>query len=375
MNGWHVFYKTCIVLLTLLGGYLLWRLGEIILVLFAAIIFASAIRPLVEFLVKRKVHQGLAVLLIYLLTFGMLLGLILVAVPPLATFTMDLLAGDLLIRQVQDLMGEVLLFVWQRFRIILPVMVVPEQLREMLQEANNSATVQAMPLARNTAVVIGQLVLAMIMSFYWLTTRQPLLNLLLRLSPLHHRERTQVIWDDIEQTLGAYVRAQIVMVVVIGVAAYVGLLLLRVPYALPLAVVAGLTEAIPIVGPTIGAIPAVLIAFAINPIKGLLVAAWYILIQQVEANFLVPKLMESQVGLNALLVIVAIIAGATLNGVVGALLAIPVAGAAQVIARHLLIEPALAKQYWRATDQGMLLDENGEEQPTPSIITTPEGSA
>jgi predicted PurR-regulated permease PerM len=242
-----------------------------------------------------------------------------------------------------------------------------------LREANDSAMVQALPVARNTVTVIGQVLLAMIMSFYWLTTRQPLLNLLLRLSPLHYRERTGVVWNDIETTLGAYVRAQIIMIVTIGVAAYIGLLLLRVPYALPLAVVAGLTEAIPIVGPIFGAIPAVLIAFSINPVTGLLVAGWYIVIQQLEANILVPKLMESQIGLNPLLVIVAIIAGATLNGVVGALLAIPVAGAVQVIARHLLIEPALAKQYWRETDEGMLLDENGEDAPKPGpIITTPE---
>jgi predicted PurR-regulated permease PerM len=375
LNGWDVFYKTCIVLLTLLGGYLLWQLGQIVLVLFAAIIFASAIRPLVEFLVKRKIHQGVAVLLIYLLTFGTLLGLLIVTIPPLADFTIDLLAGDLLVRQVQEFMGAVLLFVWQNFRIILPVMVVPEQLRELMRDANDSAMVQALPVARNTATVIGQLLLAVIMSFYWLTTRQPLLNLLLRLSPLHDRERTSVIWNDIEQTLGAYVRAQIIMIVTIGVAAYIGLLLLRVPYALPLAVVAGLTEAIPIVGPIFGAIPAVLIAFSINPVTGLLVAGWYILIQQLEANILVPKLMESQIGLNPLLVIVAIIAGATLNGIVGALLAIPVAGAVQVIARHVLIEPALAKQYWRATDQGMLLDEQGEEGPPPPIIRTSERGA
>lgn len=360
-------------MLTLLGGYLLWRLGEIVLVLFAAIIFASAIRPLVEFLVRRKINQGIAVLLIYLLTFGVLLGLILVTIPPLAAFTLDLLGGDLLVRQVQEMMGPVLLFFWQNFRIILPVMTVPEQLREMLREANDSAMIQALPMARNTATVIGQILLAMIMSFYWLTTRQPLLNLLLRLSPLHYRERTNVIWNDIEQTLGAYVRAQIVMVLTIGLASYIGLLLIGVPYALPLAVVAGLTEAIPIVGPVIGAVPAILIAFAINPVKGLLVAGWYIVIQQLEANILVPKLMEKEIGLNPLLVIVAIIAGATLNGIVGALLAIPVAGAVQVIARHLLIEPALAKQYWRATDEGMLLDENGEDAPLPGpIITTPE---
>jgi predicted PurR-regulated permease PerM len=211
------------------------------------------------------------------------------------------------------------------------------------------------------------------MSFYWLTTRQPLLDLLMRLSPLHLRERTRTIWNDVETTLGAYVRGQAIMVLTIGVASFLGLMALRVDYALPLAVVAGLTEVVPIVGPIIGAVPAVLIAFADSPIKGLLVVGLYVVVQQLEANILVPKVMESNVGLNPLLVIIAIIAGSTLNGVVGALLAIPVAGALQVIAQHLLIEPALTKQTWRSTGQGMLLEEEVENGPPPPVIPTTKG--
>ncbi len=380
MNSWHTFYRTCIVLLTLLGAYLLWELSEIVVVLFAAIIFASTIRPLVGFLVRHRVPQSVAVMLIYLLTFGSLLALIAVSVPPLARFVIDAVSGGILMDQVRTMLAPLPLFLYSNFGLILPVAEMPEQLGELMTEVNDAGRDQALPVALTTLTGIGQFGLALVISYYWLTTRQSLLTLLLRLSPVHHRARTQTIWDDIEQTLGAYVRGQFILVILIGIASFAGLLLIRVPYALALAVVAGLTEVIPVVGPILGAVPAVLIAFAESPTKGLLVIGWYILIQQLEANVLVPKVMESNVGLNPLVVIVAIVAGGTLNGVLGALLAIPIAGALQVIAQHLLIEPTLTKRRWRSMDGGVLLEEEEEEEeeegpavpPTPMAPPAPE---
>jgi predicted PurR-regulated permease PerM len=135
-----------------------------------------------------------------------------------------------------------------------------------------------------------------------------------------------------------------------------------VPFALPLAVFAGLTEVIPYVGPVIGAIPAVLIAFADSPVKGVMVIGWYLLIQQIESSILVPKIMENNVGLNPLLVIIAVIAGGSLGGVIGAILAIPVAGAAQVIMQHLIIQPTLDARQWRTDVDGGVLIETEEDE-------------
>ena len=366
MNGWHTFYKTCIVALTLVAGYLLWELREIVIVLFGALIFASTIRPYVNFLALHRVPQGLAVLIIYLAVFCGLIALLVISVPPLARFTIDLMDNELLVAQFRALLGDLFLFLWDRFEVWVPVWQVPEQLEGIMAEANVAARDQALPVAMTTATGLGQILLALVMSFYWLTTRQQLLDLLLHLSPVRHRARTGIVWNDIEQTLGAYVRGQVILVFAIGIAAFIGLLIFRVPYALPLAVIAGLTEVIPFVGPILGAVPAVLIAFTDAPVKGLLVAAWYILIQQVESNVLVPKVMESNVGLNPLLVIIAIVAGGTLNGIVGALLAIPIAGALQVIAKHLLIDPTLNRRQWRTTEEGVLLKEEEEEPEEPA---------
>jgi predicted PurR-regulated permease PerM len=202
------------------------------------------------------------------------------------------------------------------------------------------------------------------MGFYWLTAREQILNLLLRLSPLSRRSYVELIWNDVEKTLCAYVRDQVILIVVIGVAAYVGLVILGIPYAPALAIIAGLTEAIPLVGPFLGAIPAVLVGFTISPTTGLLIAGWYLLIQQLEGNILVPKIMEHQVGLNPLLVMIALIAGGTLNGMVGALLAVPIAGALQVIVRHLLIDPTLKSNAPQVENGIVIFDADKREEIT-----------
>jgi predicted PurR-regulated permease PerM len=378
MNGWHTFYRTAIVIGTVVGAYLLWHLGEIILVLFAAIIFASTIRPFVELLMRIKIPQGLAILLIYLITFGSLGLLLYFTIPPLARMTVEILSAGLILDQVQSLVRDALIFIWQEFRVVVPIRTVPDQIQELVEQADVAARAQALPFALSTVAGLGQLLLALIVCFYWLTTREQMLNFLLLLSPIRYRTRTEAIWTDIENTLGWYVRSQVILALSIGSASFIGLFLIQVPFALPLAVFAGLTEVIPYVGPVIGAVPAVLIAFSDSPVKGVMVIGWYILIQQLESSILVPKIMQTNVGLNPLLVIIAVIAGGSLGGVIGAILAIPVAGAAQVIAKHLLIQPTIDARQWRTElDGGVLIEteedeENGEPRERIEILR-PDG--
>lgn len=364
MNGWHTFYKTCIILATLVAGYLLYELNEIVIVLFVAIIFASAIRPLVHFLADRKIPQGVAIILIYLISFSSLVGLMILALPPLAKFTIDLISSEgLLMKQMQQVVVRASVYLWREFNVIAPVLGLPKQIQDFLAQADDTARSQAWPLALNTFIGLGQFILALAVTFYWLTARQDIIDLLLRTSPPYHRHKIELIWTDIENTLGAYVRGQIILVLVIGAASFAGLYVLRVPYALALAIVAGLTEIIPFVGPILGAALAILVSFTISPLTSLLVAGWYLLVQQVEANILVPKVMHDNVGLSPLVVILALVAGATLNGVIGALLAIPVVGGLQVVAKHLLIEPALEKSTSQEM-RGVLLPHGGTD-PSP----------
>ncbi|HYN88216.1 MAG TPA: AI-2E family transporter, partial [Ardenticatenaceae bacterium] len=357
------------------GAYLLYRLGETVLVLFAAIIFASAIRPYVDMLGGRGIGRGPAILICYFAILAAFVGLLIVAIPPLIGLMTELVKEGVLIERVGELSRSLYRFGWSQFSIRVPqLFTVPQQLQALMDQAEGSVRELAWPFARDAGYIVSQLFVALLMGFYWLTSRDVFLDLANRVTPLRHRERVLLVWNDIEETLGSYVRGQMILMVCIGVASYVGLLLLRVPFPLALAVVAGLTEVIPVIGPILGMIPAVMVGFTVSPTLGLLVIGLYILIQQLENNVLVPKIMERSVGLNPLVVIVALVAGSSLNGVVGALLAIPVAGALQVIAKHLLIQPAIESQKPR-TEAGIVIFDTPEPEAPPAIVVPANVSA
>jgi predicted PurR-regulated permease PerM len=166
---------------------------------------------------------------------------------------------------------------------------------------------------------------------------------LLHIAPLKRRPDVELIWNDVEQTLGAYVRGQVILMAIIGIISFLGLWALSIPYALALGAIAGLMEVIPVLGPILGAIPAIMVAFTISPALALIVALFYLVVQQLEGNVLVPKVMQDNVGLNPLLVILTLTAGAALYGIVGAIVAIPLAGALQVFVKRLLIQPAMER--------------------------------
>ena len=188
---------------------------------------------------------------------------------------------------------------------------------------------------------LSDLVLLFTIAFYWLTERDRIESLLLRMLPLRLRDRVESIFNETEYALGAYVRGQGVMIASVGVLSLAGMAVLGVPYAVLLALIAGLMEAIPIVGPVLGMVPAILVTAIAAPDKTLWVLLLFVVIQQMESNLLVPKVMEHQVGLRPLLVILALAAGNLLAGITGALVAIPIAAALQISARKLIVEPTV----------------------------------
>jgi predicted PurR-regulated permease PerM len=147
------------------------------------------------------------------------------------------------------------------------------------------------------------------------------------------------------------VRGQLLLMLAIGVMSGVGFWALGLPNPLALAVLAGLFEIVPLVGPILSAAPAILVALAIDPWKALVVAGYALLIQQIENNILVPRIMGRTVGINPLVVLIGILIGAALYGIPGAFLAVPVAGALQVILAHTLKaeDPAQTEVHKRAS--------------------------
>jgi len=171
----------------------------------------------------------------------------------------------------------------------------------------------------------------LVLSFYLLLEEEGLRKVYRGLMPARwHGELTETT-KKITGRLGAWLRGQIVLMFIVGLTVTIGLLIVGSPYALSLGVWAGLTEAIPIVGPWIGAVPGVALGLAESPLQGFLVLLVYLVIQQLEGNILVPKIMSKSVGLNPVVVIIAILIGGKLYGLLGVLLAVPLAAVFSVI--------------------------------------------
>ena len=194
------------------------------------------------------------------------------------------------------------------------------------------------PLALFSAVFA--IVTGVLLAVFWLSaTRQLDHTLVARLEPTRRRQVRRVS-RAVRERIGGWARGQFLMMLTIGGTAFLVLLVLDVSFPVPLALWAGLTEFIPLLGPVLGAVPAILVALVDSPTKALLVALAYLLIQQVEGNFLVPKVMERVVGLHPFLVLASVLMGGALLGILGVLLAVPVAAVADALVTELIFEPA-----------------------------------
>lgn len=137
-------------------------------------------------------------------------------------------------------------------------------------------------------------------------------------------KKVLVIISKLEKGLGRWVRGQLSLSFIVGTMTFVGLQLLGIPYALPLALVAGILEIVPIIGPIISAVPAILVGFTISPFIGIATAAMFIVVQQLENHLIVPMIMSKVIGLQPPVIIVSLLIGAKLAGIGGAFLAPPI---------------------------------------------------
>lgn len=179
-----------------------------------------------------------------------------------------------------------------------------------------------------------------VVTFYWLTERAKVYRLFLSFIAPARQKKAHEVWVGIENKLGAWVRGELLMMLFIGGLAGLGYVLIGVKFALALAVFAGLTELIPLIGPYIGGVPAILVALTEGLIPAIVVAVYLVMLQLIEGNVLVPRVMEKAVGVNPLAVIVGLLVGGTIAGVAGALLAVPVVAVIQVLYRE-LVKPVI----------------------------------
>lgn len=311
-------HKTIIfVIAFILAVWLLFLIRDLILILFTAVIFMSALNPLVEFFQKFKLPRSLSIALTYVIIIVLFATVLTAVFQPLIEESTRLIAA------LPGLMEQL-------FNVTNIDKSVFQQGLTTLSKNIFSVTLAAFD---NFITFIFLLVV----TFYLLLERNSLEGRLASLF-LGREERIKKLIVQIEEKLGGWLRGQIVLSFIIGLLSYLGLFALNVPYALPLAVVAGVMEVIPVIGPIISAIPAILVSFTISPVLALGVAAMYFVIQQMENHLIVPQVMKRAVGLNPLVVILAIAIGSRLLGFAGALLAVPLAVVLQIVTTEVIKE-------------------------------------
>jgi predicted PurR-regulated permease PerM len=180
----------------------------------------------------------------------------------------------------------------------------------------------------------------LILAFYLLLDSQGIFRNFVALFPKAERSRIEDAGRRISSKVSAWLAGQLALAAIIGTTAGIALWLMNVPYFYVLALIAGLGEMIPVVGPIIAAIPAVGVALTVSPGTALFVAIFFLVQQQVENHVLVPKVMERQVGVSAGIVIIALLLGGSLLGIVGAILAVPTAAVLQVLFQEFMADRA-----------------------------------
>lgn len=302
---------------------------DILLLIFVSMVLAAAFDPWVDWLQEKGLRRTAGILLIYVIIVSVFAAVVVMMIPLIIQQTGQLYAAfPHLLEQFSNAL--------QSFQGV--------TLQESLQQGVNSFTgqLQTSEAAARVVTTIGSIFggllgifAMMVMTFYMLVEENNIEKLVKLLSPEKYHDFAIHTITDISQKLGRWIRGQLMIGVIVGFLVYIGLKIIGVEYALVLGVLSAVTEMIPFVGPWIGAVPGVLIAFIQAPILGLAAVVVYVVVQQLENNVITPKLMSKVVGLSPLVVIIAILIGAKVAGVIGALLAVPTALIIQTVIKHL----------------------------------------
>jgi predicted PurR-regulated permease PerM len=310
---------------------LAWLVGaarDIVLLVFLAVLLGAALEPIVGAMRSRLgIGRGLSILVVYAAFFAGVVAMA-VFIAPAAVVQLGSALSHLprFLDQVREWAGGLR----------------PEPLAEGVAALVDAAKAPFQPgqppdpeSVVGVSIVIGQVGAALItllaLVYFWLTERPRLQRYALAFLPEHRRAGARDAWNQVETRLGLWARGQLILMATIGIATGIAYTAIGLPAALLLAVVAALTEIIPIVGPIIGAIPALLVATTVSPETVVIVLGVYFLIHLVEGNVLVPLVMRNTVGLSPFLVLLSLLVGGTVGGILGAVVAVPIVAGVTVV--------------------------------------------
>lgn len=321
--------------------YILWQIRQALLLLFAAVVLATALNRLARYLQKFRLKRSIAVLLSISFLVLIFVGLFLIIVPPFTQqfqqLTQRVPQG---IAKLNEWIDQIETRFSGQFGQRLPNLDVND-IMQQLQPLFKQLVGGAGAFVGNTLGVILSFLLVLVLTLMTLAEPQSYRQAFIQLFPSFYRRRVDGILDECEIALGRWAIGALISMSVITLLSLIGLSVLQVPLALAHAVVAGLLNLIPNIGPGLSVIPPMTIALLDSPLKSGLVLLLYFLIQQFESNLLTPYVMAQQVSLLPAVTLIAQVFFATFFGFLGLLLALPLTVVAQVWIREVLIKDIL----------------------------------
>ena len=318
--------------LVLIFALLAARGWEVLLLVFLAILLGAALEPVTAWIRSRTgIGRGAAILIVYAVFIVLVVGVAVFIVPAAVV-------------QISGALGRLPAFLESvraataGFR--------PKALVDGIGALIDAAEAPLKPgpppdpnavvnASIGVATVAAALVTLLALVYFWLTERSRLQRYVLAFVPLHRRGGVRDAWNEVESRLGLWVRGQLTIMASIGIATGVAYTVIGLPASLLLALIAAIAEIIPIIGPFIGAVPAVLMATTISPQVVVLTLVVYVAIQFIEGNVLVPMIMRNTVGLSPFIVLMSLLFGGAVGGIAGAIVAVPLAAGIEVILERL----------------------------------------
>jgi len=337
----RVVWATLVLVFVFFCFWALYRFYQVVFIAFIAIVIGTVIRPLVNWLYQRGVPRIAGVILVYLLVLMLLAGFLWLLLPLIFEqsstlakeapgYYQNLRAG------MMNNSNQLIVGLGNLLPAALPGLnppITPQTGEEVVASAE-----QVLGYIILTSQVLFTAIIILVLTLYWSLDGPRIIKSLLLLIPQNQRESLGELVSAMESKLGFYIAGQAILCLVIGIMALIAYLLIGLPNALVLALVAGVFEAVPVIGPLLGAVPAALVALSIGPDKLIWVVVATAVIQQLENSLLVPRIMKKAVGVNPFVTLLALFAFGSIFGLAGALMAIPIAAMIQLALNHFVFQ-------------------------------------
>jgi Predicted permease len=328
------------IIAVLAAVYFLFLIKGVLAILFVAFLISSAIEPAVIWLAKRKIPRLLSAAVLYLLVISVVGLAVYFFVPPLAREVVDFSKNS----------PEYVSKITSKLSFL-------DNYSDSQGSSGSTVFDEINSLGANWQGAAGKVfsslvtffggifsfILVLVLSFYMLMEDGALNKLILSVIPKQNQKYALSLAEKIENGVGRWLRGQLILSLMVFTIIYIGLLIIGVKYALVLAIIAGIAEFIPYLGPLIAAVPAILVSFIQAPVLIIAVVILYYLTQWLESHILVPQVMGRIIGLNPIIIILVMLTGFKLAGVVGVVLAIPLTMTLNIIIGDILNSRAAAK--------------------------------